>query len=155
MISTHILIMILILELVPIIAAIYIGLFLLRDVCNKYIAAKDRDIKNKKYELYNNIDVSKVNTILDEYVTDYVNRYIVYKFMSQKIIYITTDDTTAMINDVTKNILIDISDLYIYYVGLLYSVDDQESLARFVKNKVTNSCINAVTSYNSTMVPEQ
>ena len=155
MISTHVLIMILILELVPIIVAIYIGLFLLRDVCNKYIAAKDRDIKNKKYELYNNIDVSKVNTILDEYVTDYVNRYIVYKFMSQKIIYITPDDTTAMINDVTKNILIDISDLYIYYVGLLYSVDDQESLARFVKNKVMNSCINAVTSYNSTMVPEQ
>ena len=75
--------------------------------------------------------------------------------MSQKIMYINAEDTTDLISDVTKNILLDISELYLYYIQLLYSIDDDDMLAVFIKNRVMNKAIEITTSYNSSMVPEQ
>jgi hypothetical protein len=60
-----------------------------------------------------------------------------------------------MINDVTKNIIIDISELYTYYISLIYNIDGDESLISIIKNKVTNSAVEIVTNYNSAMITEE
>ena len=131
------------------------GFIFIRKDINRSLDIKEKEIKNKEYELFNSIDVDKINENINAYIEHYINRYILYKFISQKVMYINSDDTETLIRDVTKNIVIDLSELYIYYIKLIYPITDDTSLITFIKNRVTNSSIEIVTSYNSSMIPEE
>lgn len=109
---------------------------------------REKEIKNKKYELFNNIDTEFINEKLDKYFEKSVNRYIVYKFISNKVTFIGSDETETMINDLTKFIAIDISELYIFYISMISAINTQEDLIRFIKNKVQNTTIEAVSNFN-------
>ena len=109
---------------------------------------KEKEIANKKYELFNDIDTEYISEKLDKYFEKSVNRYIVYKFISNKVTFISSDDTETMITDLTKFIAIDISELYVYYISMLSAINTQEDLIRFIKNKVQNTTIEAVSNFN-------
>lgn len=139
--------------LIPLI--LFIIYLMERDNIKRIIDIKDRSVKNEKYKLFNEIDSEAIEEKINNYIENYINRYILYKFIAQKVIYINQDDLTTMINDVTKNIIIDISELYTYYISLIYNIDGDESLISIIKNKVTNSAVEIVTNYNSAMIPEE
>lgn len=124
-----------------------------RPVINRLLDLKDKKIKISKYELYNKVNIEVVNNEIDAYIQRYIDRYILYKFIANKIIYIKQEDTNAMIKDITTNIALDISDLYLYYISLVYSYDTDEELITFIKSKVTNATIEYVTNYNATNIP--
>ena len=124
-----------------------------RPVINRLLDLKDKKIKISKYELYNKVNIEVVNNEIDAYIQIYIDRYILYKFIANKIIYIKQEDTNAMIKDITTNIALDISDLYLYYISLVYSYDTDEELITFIKSKVTNATIEYVTNYNATNIP--
>ena len=124
-----------------------------RPIINRALDLQDKKIKVEKYELYNKVNIEAVNNEIDAYIQSYIDRYILYKFIANKIIYIKQEDTNAMIKDVTTNIAIDISDLYLYYISLVYSYDTDEELITFIKSKVTNAAIEYVTNYNATNIP--
>lgn len=109
---------------------------------------REKEIKNKKYELFNNVDTEFISEKLDKYFEKSVNRYIVYKFISNKVTFIGSDDTETMINDLTKFITIDISELYVFYISMISAINSQEDLIRFIKNKVQNTTIEAVSNFN-------
>ena len=109
---------------------------------------REKEIKNKKYELFSNIDTEFISEKLDKYFEKSVNRYIVYKFISNKVTFIGSDDTETMINDLTKFITIDISELYVFYISMISAINNQEDLIRFIKNKVQNTKIDAVRNFN-------
>ena len=109
---------------------------------------REKEIKNKKYELFNSVDIEFISEKLDKYFEKSVNRYIVYKFISNKIPFIDSDDTETMINDLTKFIAIDISELYVFYVSMISAINTEEDLIRFIKNKVQNTTIEAVSNFN-------
>ena len=115
---------------------------------NKKNQIREKEITNKKYELFNNIDIEFISEKLDKYFEKSVNRYIVYKFISNKAIFIDSDDTETMINDLTKFIVIDISELYVFYISMISAINNQEDLIRFIKNKVQNTTIEAVSNFN-------
>lgn len=130
-------------------------------ICTYFIVAKqivpylndknkirEKEIKNKKYELFSNIDTEFISEKLDKYFEKSVNRYIVYKFISNKVTFIGSDDTETMINDLTKFITIDISELYVFYISMISAINTQEDLIRFIKNKVQNTTIEAVSNFN-------
>lgn len=109
---------------------------------------REKEIKNKKYELFNNVDTEFINEKLDKYFEKSVNRYIVYKFISNKVTFIGSDDVETMINDLTKFIIIDISELYVFCISMISAINSQEDLIRFIKNKVQNTTIEAVSNFN-------
>ena len=123
--------------------------FYIKPIIKRSLDIKEMKLKNDKYELFNTINTDTVNEILDNYVDKYIHRYVLYKFIANKIEYINKEDMEAMIKNVTKNILLDISELYVYYIGLITAIDSQVDLTSWVKNKVTNKCIEFVASYNS------
>lgn len=89
-----------------------------------------------------------MNEELEKYIEKSVNRYIVYKFISNKTSYIGSEETETMILDLTKFITIDISELYIFYASMITSINNEEDLVRFIKNKVQNKTIEAVSNFN-------
>ena len=115
----------------------------------KILNLKDTELKNKKYELFSTIDSEKVSDIFNNYIDEYVTRYITYTFVASKAVYIKDKEVTDMINNVTKNIVIDMSELYLFYAHLLYSINNTDDLVSFIKNKVSNSVIEFVANYNS------
>lgn len=130
---------------------IIVGIFMYKKVfpyLDKRNEIREKEIKNKKYELFNNISIENINTELDHYFDIVVNRYIVYKFVSKKTTYIGADETEIMIRDLTKSVILEMSELYVYYVSVLVSINNQEDLVRFINNKIRNNVIEAVTTYN-------
>lgn len=123
--------------------------FYIKKWISRFLNLKELDIKNKKHELYSNIDPDTVNTVINNYFEEFINKYMLYKFVAPKAIHIKQKDLETMIKDVTRDIVINISDLYIYYIGLVQEINNQEDLIKFVNSRVTDTCINVVSNYNS------
>lgn len=115
---------------------------------NKKNEIREKEIKNEKYRLFNDVNIEYIDEKIDKYFEKFVNRYIVYKFISNKVTFINGDDTEAMINDLTKLIVIDISELYVYYISMTTTIGNQQDLIRYIKNKVQNTTIEAVSNFN-------
>jgi hypothetical protein len=117
----------------------------------KLVEDRDKSIKNKKYEIFNSVDIEEVQKKIDDYFESYISTYITYKFISKKINYIKADDIELMVKDITKMIYLEISELYVYYISLVYSLDDDDSLLKYIHKRVQNICIATVSNYNKTM----
>jgi hypothetical protein len=112
---------------------------------------RDKEIKNKKYEIFKSIDIDYINSAIDKYIEENVNRYIAYKFMSKKKMYISAEEGETMIRDITKLCCIQISELYIFYINMITSISNEEELVAYINNRVKNACIDSITSYNGAM----
>lgn len=119
---------------------------------NKKNELKEKEIKNKKYELFKTIDTEAMNKIIDDYFDQYINRYIAYKFLSKKQMYIKSEEMENMIKDLTKLIYIQISELYIFYISMNQSISNDDDLLEYIHTKVQNMCIESTMNYNSSMI---
>lgn len=123
--------------------------FIVKPYMNEKNRIREIESKNKTYELFASIDPEAVQKELDTYFERYVNRYITYKFIANKVIYIKQDDIEKMVSDTTKLIMIEISELYIYYIKLLRSIDNNEDLIQYIYSRVSTITIDTVANYNS------
>ena len=123
--------------------------FIVKPYMNEKNRIREIESKNKTYELFASINPEAVQKELDTYFERYVNRYITYKFIANKVIYIKQDDIEKMVSDTTKLIMIEISELYIYYIKLLRSIDNNEDLIQYIYSRVSTITIDTVANYNS------
>ena len=140
-----------ILYLLTLISIVYIVSFEFIPYLNRKNEILEKDVKNKKYQLFKDIDVEVVKTYIDSYFESYINRYIAYKFLSKKIMYSNSEEVETMISDTTKLIYIQISELYIFYINMIQSIKNDEDLLSFIHNKVENITVEIVTNYNNSM----
>ena len=124
-------------------------IFIIKPYINEKNRIREIESKNKTYELFASIDTEAVQKELDTYFERYVNRYITYKFIANKVIYIKQDDIEKMVSDTTKLIMIEISELYIYYIKLLRAIDNNEDLIQYIYSRVSTITIDTVANYNS------
>lgn len=123
--------------------------FILKPYMDEKNRIREIETKNKTYELFANIEPEAVQKEIDTYFERYVNRYITYKFIANKVIYIKQDDIEKMVSDTTKLIMIEISELYIYYIKLLRSIENNEDLVQYIYSRVSTITIDTVANYNS------
>lgn len=128
-----------------------IAKFIVMPYFNKKNELLEKDVKNKANTFFSTIDIESVNKLITEYIQKYIDRYIVYKFISNKKLYIDEESTDTMIKDVTKNVMRDISELYVFYFKLLYSIENTEDLIRYVHDKVMIQTVDSVSSYNKSI----
>ena len=132
-------------------AIIYITLAKVFPYLNTKNEIRDKEVKNKKYELFKTIDTEILKQSVDKYFETYINRYITYKFIAKKVMYINSEEVEKMVNDITKLIYIQISELYIFYISMIQSISTDEDLLQFIHTKVENICIETVSNYNGSM----
>ena len=140
-------------QLIIILSVLSILILIISFLIIKPYLTKLNDIRmmnamNDKYNLFAELSVEDINNTLDNYFSVYVRRYIVYKFVSNNILYINKDDTENMIKDITKNIAIEISELYIFYIRMVYEINTDEDLLRFINNRVKNISVEEIINYN-------
>jgi hypothetical protein len=129
-----------------------IAYFIVRPYLERMAHNNEIHVLNEKYALFNSINADDVKTRLDKYFEEFVNKYIVYKFMSKKITYIKDAEVEQMVTDLTKLIALDISELYIFYIKLNTSVSTQDDLLVYIKSKVQADVVDAVSSYNKASI---
>lgn len=135
---------------------ILIGLFVkfvIEQKIDTYLNLKDQEIKNKKYELFSKLDPKLLEESVDEYFNIYINRYITYKFIANKVMYINQEEVEKMIKDITTVVNIQISEMYIFYIKCITSITSDQDLLEYTHSKISNLVIEAVTSFNSAMQP--
>ena len=141
-----------ILYIITIVFIIYMKEKKIMHYINKKNELKEKEIKNKKYELFKTIDTEAMNKVIDDYFDQYINRYIAYKFLSKKQMYIKSEEMENMIKDLTKLIYIQISELYIFYISMNQSISNDDDLLEYIHTKVQNMCIESTMNYNSSMI---
>ena len=57
-----------------------------------------------------------------------------------------------MVRVLTKFIILDISELYTYYISLITDMDDEESLVKYIHSRVMNISVEAVLSFNNSNI---
>lgn len=135
--------------IIIIVAFIIFTIKVIVPILNRKLDIKDKEIKNKKYELFTTIDPDKIDEALNKYFETYINRYITYKFIANKSIYIKQEEVENMVRDVTKLIYINISELYIFYINMIGSINgDDERLLEFIHTRVKNISVETVSAYN-------
>jgi hypothetical protein len=127
-------------------------LYILKKYLTRKNELKDKEIKNKKYELFANISTEQVQGEIDKYIERYINKYITYKFIANKIIYIKQDEIEVMIKDVSKLVYLEISELYIFYIKLIININDNDDLLKYIHSRVTTIAIDITASFNSSNI---
>ena len=110
---------------------------------------EDMRIINEKNILLANIDITSINEKLDKYFEDYIERYIVYKFIANKVVYINQDEVDEMVKDLTKRIVMDMSELYIFYLQLNTPINSDDDIISAVFTRVQELAVEKVSTFNS------
>ena len=146
------------LAIIIILAWITITLFIILHLYIKPYLDKKNNVlekreKRKMYQLYSTIDPKLVRNTVMDYIDEYIDRYIMMQFTAQKIIYINNENATKMIKDITTAIIIEITELQLFYMKLIYDIQDDEDLARYVHLLVSRSALEKISLYNTTNIP--
>jgi hypothetical protein len=95
------------------------------------------------------LDPKAIDTEINDFLSKYVREYIVNKFMVKQINFIRSDEANIMSRDITKLVMIDISDLYIFYIKMIESISDDDDLIAYINRRVKRIVIEEVSHYNS------
>ena len=127
----------------------------IRYITQKYLIPKnelkDKELKNQKYTLLSTLSVDAMEEYIDLYFTKHVQNYITYKFIAKGSRYIKNDECEILITDVTKLIYLEISELYIFYIRMIYSINEDDDLLKYINMKVKETALRSVTDFNSAM----
>jgi hypothetical protein len=63
--------------------------------------------------------------------------------------YIKEAEVQELIKYTTETFIIDMSDVHLFYIKCLTTITDDESIVRFIRNKVKYLVLDFITDYNS------
>lgn len=127
---------------------LYIFVKVLTPKWEKEYRLKEMDIKNKQYDLYLRLSPEAATESINNYILTYIHNYIKYNFIASKIDYIPKDEIEKMVKNVSVLVATDISELYIFYIGLIRNINTDDDLINFIHQKVMELSVEAATEYN-------
>ena len=116
---------------------------------------KNKELKIEESKLYSNIDINEVNALLDKYFDDRVKSYMLNNFIKNKVSYVNAEQKRAMVRDLTKSTILDISELYIYYIKLLHNLNTDDDLTSFIYVMISKYTEENVAALNSIPSPDR
>lgn len=115
---------------------------------DKWLEIKDRDVKNKEYNIFMTFDTKLAMDELNNIVDDYISRYVLYNFTINNKDYIGQEDAELLIREVTRSLVINLSELYLFYIKMLRNIDTDEDLVIAVRDIVKDRALLYITESN-------
>lgn len=125
--------------------AVYYYLIIIIDKKNKL---KEMEIKNNQYSLFVNLDPKLIEEEIDNLIDKYINIYYINYMIPNNIDYLRKDYIEKMVKELTKQIIMDISELYVFYIKCLVSIKSDQDLLTYIHKKVKEHVLTFVTDYN-------
>lgn len=117
-------------------------------VVNRRNKLKEMEIKNTQYELFTKLDPSLIEEEIDKLINKYINNYYINYMIPNNIDYLKKDAIEKMIKELTKQVMLDLSELYLFYIKTLTNIKSDEDLLMFVHKKIKEHVLIFVTDYN-------
>jgi hypothetical protein len=108
---------------------------------------EDRKVKNDLYRVYMDIDLIRAKELLDTIINEYIIDWVAMNIGEEK--YIKDEQVSRMINEVTSEFILEMSDVHLFYIKCIYNVTDDDSLLLFVREKVKKLVLIFITNFNA------
>ena len=109
---------------------------------------KNKELENDKLRLYSTLDPKAIREELNNLIRQYVARYMTKDILANQVAYIKNDQADNMVKDITKEVILDMSDLYLSYCKLLYNISNQDDLTKVIYFLTIDIVLDTVTSFN-------
>lgn len=124
-----------------------ISILILKDL-SELKSIKNKELENDKLKLYSTIDPKVVREELNDLIRQYVARYMTKNILVNQVTFIKNDQVDTMVKDIIKDVVINMSDLYLSYCKLLYNISNQEDLTEVIYFLTVDIVLDTVTSFN-------
>lgn len=105
-------------------------------------------VQNEKMDIMMKLDPKAAEDEIDKLVKDYINNYIFYQFIINDTKYIRKEETSIMIKSIIKLIMLELSELYIFYIKIIRDVSTETDILNFITKKVKEHTLEFITEYN-------
>ena len=122
----------------------YLSYIILRRKYNQ----KEFELELEKYKFFGSVDTKKIQEEIDGLIEKYFNYYILYNFIAHQKKYIKEDEMLKGVKDITKNIVIEMSELYTFYFKMLYNINNEDNLTAKIYELVNDRMIAYAAEFN-------
>ena len=116
-----------------------------------YSSIKNKQVENEKVKLYSTIDPKLVREELNALIREYTARYMTKNIMVNQINFIKNDQMDEMVREITKEVILEMSDLYLTYCKLIYNISNEDELLEVIYKLVVDVVLDMVTKFNDTI----
>lgn len=106
------------------------------------------EVQNEKMNLMMKLDPAAAEEEFDKLVKKYLNEYVLNKFIVNDVEYIRREEIETMVKDLDKIIMIELSELYIFYIRVQREVSNETDILKYVNKKVKEHVLEFVTEFN-------
>lgn len=122
--------------------------FYMTNILFKRLEIQEKEVQNTTYDLFMKVDPKQADEALDSYIEKILDDYILDNIVAKDIQYVKKADIHKMVKDITKIIVTNISELYVFYCKLLSGIQTEDDLINFVFKKVSEHVLVFVTEFN-------
>jgi len=115
---------------------------------NNIIEIESNKVKNEQNRIYMDIDTRRAKEVIDETLKEYINKWILINITSKSGNYIKDSEVNELINYVTSNFILEMSDVHLFYIKCIINISDDDSLIRFVRNEVKFLVLEVLNEFN-------
>ena len=121
---------------------------MIKYIVDKIEERKSKELELKKTELYTLIDPVKLDNLISEWIHTYIRKYILTNYTIHNVNFVNQDMTKLMIKEVSSQIIVEMSDMYLAFIKLKYNLNRDEDLIKYVYNLVSDEVLIAISDYN-------
>lgn len=121
---------------------------MIKYIVDKIEERKSKELELKKTELYTLIDPAKLDLLISEWIHTYIRKYILTNYTIHNVNFVNKDMTMLMIKEVSSQIIVEMSDMYLVFIKLKYNLNRDEDLIKYVYNLVSDEALIAISDYN-------
>lgn len=104
--------------------------------------------QNEKMDIMMKLDPKAAEDEIDKLVKNYISEYIFYQFTIHDTKYIRKEETGIMVKSIIRSIMLELSELYIFYIKIVRDVSDETDILEYITKKVREHALEFITEYN-------
>ena len=109
---------------------------------------KDKVIETDKYRLFAQMNTDAIREEINKMIESYVSKYALYNFIYPNVNFISNEAVNTCVKEVTKSVILEMSELYVFYFKILYNIQDEDDLLKHIKELVEDYVITYAADYN-------
>jgi hypothetical protein len=112
------------------------------------IDIKNKTVTNEKYSIYATINPDNIRINITNLMDECIRTYYLYHLSFKENRYITEGEANEMIKSVSSTVYLSMSDLYLFYIKMLYEVKTDEDVLGYINRLVKERVLLFITENN-------
>ncbi len=112
------------------------------------IDIKNKSVTNEKYSIYATINPDNIRINITNAIDECIKTYYLWHFSYKENRYITEGEANEIIKSVSSTVYLSMSDLYLFYIKMLYEVKTDEDVLGYINRLVKERVLLFITENN-------